>query len=431
MRIPAGRAVLVILLVPILGYVVWDQVESRALARQLAAIAARGEPISTVEEPFGADTGERHDAARIYAAAARRVVQLPSERTFGLWRIDVDNLGGQPVKLEDLETWYRPDAPPLQLADQAAPLDFNGFGDVAPDLTINSNSLQTLAALCDVRADLFSVRGHGDAAAASLTSSARVTRATPETFARMLQSMRLLGSVRILLRHTQPSETSLAELQRALQALPDADQLVGDVQKTRARFLDLLSRPRNTPAETILARILRPWVARGARRQLAAFEDALAVARQPWPQKLVAADALEQKYSARIQALNRRGIIDRVTLPFGGVAFLSPRNAGVDLAARRVSIAALAIERYRRAHGGALPAALDALVPAFLPAAPVDPFSGASLVYKISATGYALYSVDSDRKDDGGALYGLGSHSQLSPRLGTPRDLGIRVELRR
>ena len=44
--------------------------------------------------------------------------------------------------------------------------------------------------------------------------------------------------------------------------------------------------------------------------------------------------------------------------------------------------AAVAVERYRRAHGGALPPSLDALVPEYLPAVPRAARTGAPLVYE-------------------------------------------------
>ena len=93
--------------------------------------------------PTGGDTSERQLAARVYAAAAEQVRALPREITFRLPRIDVDSVAVPPVNLEELERTYRHDAPALQLLDQAAPLDFNGFGDFAPDVA--DQFLPTLA----------------------------------------------------------------------------------------------------------------------------------------------------------------------------------------------------------------------------------------------------------------------------------------------
>ena len=45
---------------------------------------------------------------------------------------------------------------------------------------------------------------------------------------------------------------------------------------------------------------------------------------------------------------------------------------------------------------------LDQLVPKLLKAAPVDPFSGKSLIYRPQGTNWLLYSVGTDGVDDGG-----------------------------
>jgi hypothetical protein len=69
----------------------------------------------------------------------------------------------------------------------------------------------------------------------------------------------------------------------------------------------------------------------------------------------------------------------------------------------RCAITALAAERYRLAKG-AWPASLAAMVPAFLPAVPIDPFDGQPARYRRLADGVVIYCVGPDRKDDGGNL---------------------------
>lgn len=64
--------------------------------------------------------------------------------------------------------------------------------------------------------------------------------------------------------------------------------------------------------------------------------------------------------------------------------------------------AAVAIERYRLAHDGRTPEALDALVPAYLEAVPADPFDGAPLRYQPLPDGYIVYSIGPNLQDDGG-----------------------------
>jgi hypothetical protein len=67
----------------------------------------------------------------------------------------------------------------------------------------------------------------------------------------------------------------------------------------------------------------------------------------------------------------------------------------------RTSIAAIAIERFRLAHGQ-LPKNLNELVPQFLSAVPNDPFDGQPLRYHLLDKGYVIYSIGSDGHDDGG-----------------------------
>jgi len=421
-----GRILVALLLILFAGYLVWDQIEVRALRRQIDAIAARGEPVAIDDTPVGADTPERHDAARIYAAAAEREREFLPEYTFRLWVIDVDS--PTPPVIADLEAKYRSDAPVLQLLDQAAPLDFNGFGDVEIP---SRNPLSASAVLSDLRADLFSVKGKPDDAVSALVSSARAVRTSADTYSRWIGVSRLLGSVRILLRHTSPSEPALAKLQNAVASLPDADSVAAEMQRSRASMIDDWRNPRGTVSEAVLRRILRPWLTRSQRAELAATDEGLVVAREPWPGKLAAAQALERKYAPAIKQLSeRRGFFARIAQPYGfGIPLVSVLPNGYELAARRVMIATLAIERYRRTHAEAPPESLDALVPAYLDAVPQDPFAKSPLVFRRGKDAYLVYSIDRDQKDDGGALYGVGSKGQLNPRLGTPRDLGIRVEI--
>jgi len=68
----------------------------------------------------------------------------------------------------------------------------------------------------------------------------------------------------------------------------------------------------------------------------------------------------------------------------------------------RVAITTLAVERWRLAHKGAMPGSLNDLVPALLPAVPLDPFDGQPLRFKKLARGYVVYSIGPDQQDDGG-----------------------------
>jgi hypothetical protein len=71
------------------------------------------------------------------------------------------------------------------------------------------------------------------------------------------------------------------------------------------------------------------------------------------------------------------------------------------LAFLRCGIAAVAMERYRLAHGR-WPERLEGLVPAYLSKIPIDPFDGQPLRFRRLKDGVIIYTVGEDRQDDGG-----------------------------
>ncbi|MEZ0367522.1 MAG: hypothetical protein ACAI44_00390 [Candidatus Sericytochromatia bacterium] len=71
----------------------------------------------------------------------------------------------------------------------------------------------------------------------------------------------------------------------------------------------------------------------------------------------------------------------------------------------------LALQAYAASHGS-YPTQLQALVPAWLPALPQDPYTGRPFVYRRDADGFQLYSVGENLRDDGGdGFYGHFVHS--------------------
>jgi hypothetical protein len=413
----------------VIAYVIWDQIEARGLRRDIAAIAARGEPIAT-DDPEAAElTAEQRDAARIYATAAERVQDVARQDASRHLRLDVDNPAGQPGTLDELEARYRADAAALQLLDRATPLDFRAFGDVAPDLYTNQEPLASLNSLNALRADLLSMRGRGDDAAGVLVASVRLLRTIPLSYYRGNASRRLLGSVRILLRNASPGPGSLAKLQQAFESLPDTDTLTHEMLQARAEFIEVTTHPSSTIGQAVTARLMRPLNTRGARQQLAAYDETIALTRLSWPQRVEQAAIMERRFAEDFKA-SREGrfrgwwFARRWGPAFGGMPLF---QAAYDLSGRRVAIAALAVERYRRANGGAVPVSLETLVPTYLPAVPDDPFSGKPLIYTRTPAEYRIYSVDNNRTDDGGVFYGIGSRGQSAPRAGAPRDFGIQV----
>ena len=187
-------------------------------------------------------------------------------------------------------------------------------------------------------------------------------------------------------------------LQRAFEQLPDEDSLAEQLRVERAQLLgDFWPYPTDGRVWAFRGRmsgrdmnglafaVLRPLLTRAVRHQLKPFEEAIEAARQPWPAKLDATNLLERRYAgpalprpAQRTWLQRAAAVFPSALGVGTLKSYVP-VAGLNLAMRRTSIAAVAIERFRRAHAGEPPATLSALVPEYLAAVPIDPFSGQPL----------------------------------------------------
>jgi hypothetical protein len=122
----------------------------------------------------------------------------------------------------------------------------------------------------------------------------------------------------------------------------------------------------------------------------------IVLARLPDPQKFMSrtdADAIE--------ARARTGYYIMSALLLPALSKASTRDAN-HRAQARVAQAALTVERYRLANEGKLPENLSLLVPRFMPSVPVDPFDGQPLRYKRLESGYVVYCIGADGKDDGG-----------------------------
>jgi len=67
----------------------------------------------------------------------------------------------------------------------------------------------------------------------------------------------------------------------------------------------------------------------------------------------------------------------------------------------RTAQTALAVERFRMANQR-LPQTLGELIPQHLKSSPLDPFTEAPLLYRITETGFRVYSAGENAQDDGG-----------------------------
>ncbi len=117
---------------------------------------------------------------------------------------------------------------------------------------------------------------------------------------------------------------------------------------------------------------------------------------EPFPDRFERVAELREQIT-RLSAA--KYIISGMMLP--ALARFPPREAVV-LAWEQITKTALAVEAYRKGHNGESPPNLDAVAMDTGMEALMDPFTGERLIYQAAGSGWILYSVGPDRKDDGG-----------------------------
>jgi hypothetical protein len=135
---------------------------------------------------------------------------------------------------------------------------------------------------------------------------------------------------------------------------------------------------------------------RDYRFYLRAMETNIAVAKLSPPDSLRATNEID---AINAKAKNGYYILSSLLLP--GAGKLPFRDA--DASARsRITLVAIAVERFRHSHGDKLPESLQELVPNFLGSVPLDSFDGKPIRYRKLLRGYVVYSVGRDGTDDDG-----------------------------
>ena len=125
------------------------------------------------------------------------------------------------------------------------------------------------------------------------------------------------------------------------------------------------------------------------------FNRALVLRQQPFPGRLATKDYFNTR-----MAEAKTNDFELCLLLLPALANQTLKEAG-GLAELRLAQTAIALEQFRAPNGDHYPAGLAELA-AQLATASNDPFDGQPLRYHKTATGYQLYSIGADLKDDGG-----------------------------
>lgn len=434
-----------VVLVPAALWSLWDYIEARRLSRLVSEIQARGEPVTAwMRYPPEADTA----AARYYGAAAALVDTTGLYEAEGLLaRLD----RGEPVTavLPELKALLAANADAEAFLARATALPFEGERP-GFDYNYRIDRLNRLGVLADLRALERASAGDGDGAAQAIVEQARLVRplawSAASGFSDRLtgfgtyRAARAAADVPLAL-ESGTSDAALERLGRELDALDVDTAIEAGLLAERALQLQTYwdtgrdwyaSAPRGyrAPGPALLL-VARPLVVHRLHQQLKEMEALLSVARRPWPERL----QVEAPGDEEIAAIRRGGLATLGRAYWIGTVRYQHRaraeRAAGTLALVRAARTAVAVETFRRTHGGTLPGGLDALVPAALASVPVDPYSGGPLRYQTAGDGYAIYSVGENRTDDGGReLQASGGRRYTAyARRQQAADIGVAVGL--
>jgi hypothetical protein len=411
----------VMILLPVAAWAVWDYVEASRLASRIRTIREKGEPIAAheLQPPPLPLNDEQKRASRYYLAAAMLLLDVEPG---SLTARDVEHFGEA-----------------LTLLDRATSLEFSHL-QPGTEFSYRTAGFLHLARLNSVRTESLARAGKGDEAASALVASIRLRRVMDTLFPPVdwsfIDRKDFLAALRTTLGDATPSADALQRVQNALEKVVQPGAMEDGIVTLRGvaiqrYWLHAYGGTVDPPVRGTAARlnlsewVARPWFTNRFMSTLEIVDERLQAARVPWPDKLAAIDALKQAAEtesasptagAARRRTNQRWWIESPIADLGKPS--SVRRVADRVASDGAAITALAIERFRRAHEGRMPASLAELSPAFLKSISADPFSGKPLLYRQEGTGYIVYSVGENRADDRGSVDANGA------------DVGLRVSTR-
>ena len=299
--------------------------------------------------------GEAADAARYYRAAA---------------------VLAQSGRAEEKTRTYALDEA-LRFLDLAAPLAFAGFPS-GTSYSYQTAELMALTRLARSRTERLAAAGDAERAGAALYAQLRLLRPFIAAH-RAIPLDQVVADVAGVLSRTRLDAASLERVQSSLRELDREDVLKEGFLRDRAVLLDMLRfRPPGF--------VTRPFQLSYVNDRLDVVGVLVAGSTSPWPERLT---------------VPRKTVYSRT---WRGTAALQPRDerrflaSARELAIIRCAFVAVAAARYAQAHGAA-PLRIDDLIPSYLPQAPIDPFTGKSVVLAREPDGYRVSSAGRDGSD--------------------------------
>jgi hypothetical protein len=429
-------------LLPIALHTAWDHYEARRLARVVADIRARNEPV-TPTQTIGARTDLPDNAARYYEAAAALVDVRDFYGPAGLLnRIDNATEGDRPRIVQEVRALLDHNREAEALLARATDLPFEGYAP-GTAYSYRADRLSKLARVANLRTLERLEDRNAEAAAQSIVQQLRLNRplgaSGPTELSVIGMGWAATPALREIARFLAagPSDASLRHVQKAIRELDDDRILERSLLAHRAFMLGSywnesrgwFAQHRDMPNGGLFV-LMRPLLTRQYVQIIGKLTESVERARQPWPARLHI-DIVDSPPGSQGRGLWSILPWKPASHSLGTSYRRQAASVGTALALGRTADAAIAAELYRRANGGRLPDSLAQTVPAYLPSVPIDPFSGNELRYVRTANGSVVYSLGSNEKDDGGAKidYPVWRSGAFQDR-GAPPDLGVAIDFR-
>lgn len=289
-RLPTWSRIVLILLLPVLAYNVWENVEDRRLQRRLEAVRQRGEPMSLAHLYLPPNaSADAMQAERFYRAASALATEPAGVSIEARNRVGQARRDGRwsPETLAMARTAVVANREALDLVDRAAALPFRGFS-AGTSYNFRVGELWRLSRLCEWRAAVAVSDGNTEAALLSFVSDARLAHVLDLTPMAYPGSQPPTFSGLSAVDRTTPSPAREA-LSRALADIDRDDRLRSTLINSRAFMLSSSS-----PDSIGFGRApANPLVARIAIHQLDAYAGLIAAADAPWPERIDAMNAVD------------------------------------------------------------------------------------------------------------------------------------------
>ncbi|MGH9372587.1 MAG: hypothetical protein ACRD15_13745, partial [Vicinamibacterales bacterium] len=241
------RAAIVLscVLLPLAGHALWDHIEVRRLVKEVEQIRAKGEPVTEREagDNYAGTTSEHRRASRQYLAAAMLVLHVRNRPEFVELR---EWLYGQvPLEssLADISSRLKAvvdDArEALILADEANALEFRGF-EPGTEYSYRMSGLTSLTHVISARTVSLVLASQPDRAVESALASLKARRAA---HGRWLSLMNPADhQIPIVLSLSSPGPGALQRLQAALEAADASHDPAREIERERARLIEMIWR---------------------------------------------------------------------------------------------------------------------------------------------------------------------------------------------